>query len=581
VRANLAEQQQERLIPVSADRASTAVPTSHRRRRGSSRAPWILMIFAAVAFGYGLTTIPSAPASQFGLLAGASPLYGLSILLVAAAFGVAIRARNTSAATVAVVLMIVVQRLPRAVSTDAPMYAWTYKHLGVVDYIQTTGSLARGTDIYNGWPGLFVLTAWFSDVTGLAPVDIAHWFTPVFHLALAGLIFAAALAWRLSSHQALAAVFLVVTLNWVEQDYYSPQAMAILLTAGILLLLGLSRDRPVGVGLILILFAAVTITHQLTPFWVLLATGLLVVGKKLKPWWIVIPMAAMAIGFFFFNFDITQQYALFSANVVTNASTNDVGPGVLGQQVTSTVMRTLSLSMWLATAIALVWRWRRHQPVWALGVLAFSPLLILGGQNYGGEAVFRVFLYSLPGCSFVLAPILLAALRAGSRRSAAGFGLLLLATAMSAQCYFGSWFTNIVTPSAVAAADRVLSGSDYPAYVTPLLPVWPERSSANYVKYARYTDEYDHSLMFQEGLLHSHFDTDEEYEELMALVNSRTDAPTYLVLSPQMAVYGNYFGLFPFDAVSNLKRHLADDPRWNVVVNEPDVVVYVNRVPVK
>jgi hypothetical protein len=565
-----------RLPPVARPKRSYAW---HLPSWVSTHLPWIILGLSLAAFGYAVTTIRSAPASQFGLLASASPIYLLSILLAAGAFAVSVRRDDLTAAGAAVVAMIVCQRLPRVISTDVPMYAWTYKHLGVVDYIQQNHELARGVDVYNGWPGLFATTAWFSDLTSVPPISIAHWFTLLFHLAMAGLVYAAARAWQLSPAQSITASFLVVTLNWVEQDYFAPQATAMILTVALLILLSPGRHRTI-VTLTLVLFAAVTITHQLTPYWIFLAVGLLVAGRKVKPWWMLIPMAAVLIGVLLYNFDITHQYAKLSLDVVGNATTNNPRQGAVGQLFTSTVMRALSLTMWGATAAVLFFRWRRKQPVWALGVLALSPILILGGQGYGGEAVFRVFLYSLPGCALVLAPVLLTALRATTTvRFAGALAALVLITAASAQAYFGSWATNLLSKAQVDAADNVLVQGDYPAYVTPLAPVWPERSSAKYVQYAKFTDTYDHSMMFQEELLGLHFDTDADYDKFMSLVGTRTDASTYVVLTEPMAMYGAYFGIFPFDAVTNLRERLKNDPRWQVVKDEQDVGVYLYRVP--
>lgn len=555
---------------------------SHRRPPSpwlSSRLPWVVLVLCLAAFGYGVTTLRSAAPDQFGLLASASPLYGLSILLAAGAFAFAIRQGNMTAAAVAVAAMIVCQRLPRIVATDVPMYAWTYKHLGVVDYIQQNHALARGIDVYNGWPGLFAVTAWFADLTGVPPITIAHWFTLFFHVAIAGLVYAAARAWRLSPAQALVASFLVVTLNWVEQDYFAPQATVMILTCAVLILIGLSHDRPTAVPLTVLLFAAITITHQLTPYWLFLAVGLLIVGRKFKPAWILIPMAALLAGVFFYNFDITREYLNFSLDVVGNATTNNPRTGAAGQVFTSWVMRALSVSMWCGTAVVLFFRWRRGQPVWALGVVALSPILILGGQGYGGEAVFRVFLYSLPGCALVLAPVLLAGLRARTVRFVGALSALVVITAAAAQAYYGSWSTNLLTTTQVQAADNVLARGDFPAYVTPLAPVWPERSTAKYVDYAKFDDTYDHAMIFQEGLLGRHFDTDADYDLFMSLAQSRSDATTYVVLTEPMAMYGAYFGLFPFDAVTNLRERLRDDPRWQTVEDEGDVGVYRYRVP--
>ncbi|ANW65683.1 hypothetical protein BCA37_20840 [Mycobacterium sp. djl-10] len=566
----------DRIPAVRAGTPAVPQPVSGRWRR----LPWAVLAASLLAFGLGAPSITTAAGSYFGLLATASPLYGASILLAAFGFAVAMRQRNTAAGVSAIVVVIICQRLPRALFTEAPMYAWTYKHLGVVDYIQQNHALARGVDIYNGWPGLFATTAWFSDLTGVPAIDIAHWFTPVAHVALAGLAYAAARAWRLSPDQALTATFLVVSLNWVEQDYFAPQALAMILVLGVIMLLGLALDRPADVTPLLILFAAITITHQLTPAWVLLAVVLLVIGRKTTPWWITLPMALMFLGVFLANHDITQHYTLFSSDVVSNAKTQfpPVATGVVGQLFTSAVMRMLSMLLWLSAAIVLVWRWGRREPVWALGVLALSPVLILGGQGYGGEAVFRVFLYSLPGCAFVLAPPLLSALRGRRTRWVATCVTVVVLTAMSAQAYFGSWFTNLISRSQIHAADAVLAGGDYPAYVTPLVPVWPERGTAGYVKYAQYSPKYDHSLMFQEGLIGVDFDTEAEYQRFLTVMGWRTDASTYLVLSEPMSMYAGYFGLFPPDALANLREHVEKDPRWQPVETGTDVWVYLHRV---
>ena len=127
-----------------------------RPRRGtlwlSTRSPWLMLALCLVAFCWSVPSIASAPASQFGLLASASPVYSMSILLAVTGFGVAMRQRNNSAAVVAIFLMIVCQRLPRAISTDAPMYSWTYKHLGVVDYIQQNQFWPAASTFITGGP---------------------------------------------------------------------------------------------------------------------------------------------------------------------------------------------------------------------------------------------------------------------------------------------------------------------------------------------------------------------------------------------------------------------------------------------
>ena len=57
-----------------------------------------------------------------------------------------------------------------------PRYAWTYKHIGVVQYINLHGALDASIDIYHNWPGFFALAAWFGRIAGInTPLAYAAW----------------------------------------------------------------------------------------------------------------------------------------------------------------------------------------------------------------------------------------------------------------------------------------------------------------------------------------------------------------------------------------------------------------------
>jgi hypothetical protein len=460
-----------------------------------------------------------------------------------------------------------------------PMYSWTYKHLGVVDYIQHAHALAREADIYNAWPGVFALTAWFSDLTGVSTISIAHWFTPVFHAFFAWAAYGVASAWGLKPMQKVTVAFLVMTLNWVLQDYFSPQATTIFLAAGILALIGLSRDRHVGTWLILIIFAAGAITHQLTPYWLLGLTGILVVSRKLKPWWIILPMAAMLAGMLAYNWETVGHYSLFSDSIARNVVGNIPTVGTIGQRVTSGLVRVLSASMWVATALVLLYRLRKRQPYWRLGVLSLSPMLMLGGLDYGGEAVFRVFLYSLIGCSIVLAPGIVAALQAGGWRFRAASAAVLVATGLATQGATGGWYANVMPKLQVETARAVLSQAELPSYLTAVAPVWPERTTWRYVNFAKFNRNYDALMIQATELALLHFDTPQDYSMLTRRLAGRGDASTYLIMTDQMRIYAWYYGILPWDAFPNLKKQLYNDPaRWQPFYDGQGITVFVHKV---
>jgi hypothetical protein len=547
--------------------------------------PWAVLGLAAVSFVIGFPSIHSASSvqSQWGLIGTASPAWTVSFLLTTVGLLFAIRQRSISAAVAATILIGVVLRLPRSLANDMPMFSWTYKHIGVVDYIQHAHELARGVDIYYGWPASFALTAWFSDLTGVSATTLAHWFTPAFFTPLfAVLVYGVARAWGLEPLQAVTAMYMSVCFNWVCQDYFSPQAVAMLLAAGILALIGLSRERPTGVWLTIIIFAAAALTHQLTPFWILMVVGLLVITRRLKPWWIVVPLAAIAIGQVVYNYDQVSNYPLFSFDFLKNTQSNIMKYNpqpVFGQRVVSYGNKALAAAIWGSTALVLLYRWRTKRPFWALGVLALAPLLILGGQDYGGEAIFRVYLYCLVGCSIVLAPVVVTMLQGSPKRFLAGVLAFLVATVLSVNGETGTWYAYVMPKEQVETSGLVLSQAELPAYLTPAAPVWPERRTWRYVDYARFDRGYDYPMIYAANLATRHFDTDADYDQFVQALNSRPNASTYLILTNQMQVYCWYFGILPWDALPNLKKRLYNDrARWEPFYDGQGITVFVHRV---
>jgi hypothetical protein len=235
--------------------------------------------------------------------------------------------------------------------------------------------------------------------------------------------------------------------------------------------------------------------------------------------------------------------------------------------------------MWLSTGLVVLYRWIKHRDSWAVGVLALSPMLILGGQSYGGEAIFRVFLYSLLGCSIVLAPVVVAVLRGGRVRSFAGYLAVLVATSLSVQGYTGSWYANVMPKEQYETSRMVLARAELPSYLTSVAPVWPERSSWRYVDFARFEHDFDAPMTYAKDLMLRHYDTDEDYAAFIQALKTRSDASTYLIFTEQMRVYSWYFGILPWDAFPNLKAHMFQDKQnWEPLFDGQGITVFVHKV---
>ena len=188
-------------------------------------------------------------------------------------------------------------------------------------------------------------------------------------------------------------------------------------------------------------------------------------------------------------------------------------------------------------------------------------MLILGGQSYGGEAIFRVFLYSVVGCSLVLAPALVSAVSGSSQGYVAGVLVVLTAPDCPVCAGIHGWLVRQCHTEGAVRHVAARDGSGRaPAYLTSVAPVWPERVTWKYVDYARFKRDYDYPMTYAAHLALRDFASDEDYAEFLKALQSRPDASTYLIFTEQMQVYAWYFGILPWDALPNLKAHMFNDP---------------------
>ncbi|UQX87883.1 hypothetical protein M6D93_16475 [Jatrophihabitans telluris] len=331
-----------------------------------------------------------------------------------------------------------------------PRLPWVYKHIAVTRYIELHGSVNPKIDIYNRWPGFFSLAAYFGRITGISdPISYVAWTEAGFALAWAFLVFAIARSLSQSPRVCWTAALLFSLLDWIGQNYFSPQAFGftLYLVVCLLALTYLRRD-PRGVGgavervvarlvrrspdapayavptreesrrhrrangrskvaaivAIIVLQVVISVSHQLTPY--LLVAGLIplfVVGY-LRPLWLGVVVAVIPVLYLIPNYSyIEQHFGLFSGyDPVANAT------------YTVTRARPVSAAHWQAmgtrvlTAIAyllalggLIRRARSGDVRTAVMVawLSFAPTVSLFSQSYGGEGRLRIVLFALPWLS--------------------------------------------------------------------------------------------------------------------------------------------------------------------------------------
>jgi hypothetical protein len=490
---------------------------------------------------------------------------------------------------------MVVSRVTTFAATELPLYDWTYKHLAVVDYILAHGRLAPGdTDIYAQWPAFFTTWAWFCDVTGVAPTTVAHLFAPAIHVLIALTVYTCARVLGQSRRTALTATFIAETTNWVAQDYFSPQAWSLVLAYGTLaLLLASPRSRASGI-LAIVVFAAIVPTHQLTPFWVVAVAVVLCFSRRARPWWAAVIMAVIAAAYLLLHLDAALPYGLLSGgNPLDNATSNVETSGLFAKDFTSAVIRTLSVALALAAFASGIWSWRAKKPVLAPVVIAFSSFGLLLGQSYGGEAIFRVYLYSLLGCAILIAPTVVAAVQAqrhGTRQrvfeAAAVLGVIGASLA-GLHGYVALWPMVLETRSQVDLMNGLTENADVRTRLVMLRQGgMPARVNANYAPLTRndpyFDDTIGHDLWDSADPSlperRAQFPTDDDLKKLDDST-LRNTAVTYVMFSEQSNKALRYYGDFRPDAVDLVQDALRRSPNWTLLYRDGETVVFRSNAP--
>jgi hypothetical protein len=569
---------------------SSAAPPARPAARWKSAA--VVLLVAVVTWAVALPTLHDAPWNLYGLIPAASPLFPISIVLVSVAFCIAVAGGSTRIAAVSLVATVLMMRVPTAVSTDAPLYSWTYKHFGPIDYIQRFGSVDVTADIYHNWPGAFSLIAWINTITGSETIVIAQWFAVGSQLAFTGAVYFLARTYGFAASTALVAAFGAHVANWVGQDYLSPQAIGFALGIVVIALVLASTRTPAASWVAVPIFAAIVVTHQLTPYWLLAAVLLLTLLGRVRPRYIVAVFAVIALGYLLLHFSVVMQFGRLINldllnNILTPSARNEVlGDPSMGQVANSWVARGITGIVWLSAAAVIALRLFRRRSEWreiaVPAVVAFSPGLILLGQGYGGEALFRVFLYSIPGCMLILAPVVTDMLRGswrGGRRVAriAATAVLSLVALASIQTSYGGWFANLVTPESVRLTTQILREEDPSTLTIGVAPGAPGRIVAEYVDFVRANELFDSGIDM--WLTSWPGWEDEEFADPRR-VERLTDSlvweqrPALVVITEQMRAYSTYYGTLPEGALDRFQGFLDDDPRWELIYQSDETLVY-------
>jgi hypothetical protein len=503
---------------------------------------------------------------------------------------------------------------------DVPRYPWVYKHIGVTRYLTAHGSVDWSIDIYHRWPGFFAGDAFMSWAMGQSdPTAYARWAELLFASINAILIVGIMTTLTGRSRTGWGSAAVLTASNWIGQSYYSPQALGMALTLAFYLVVlrhlyvpgagrmataleriairatrsGSNADRPAvppmrrwprwqAITVALSLFGVIVATHQLTPFMVIAGMAILVFLGRVRPWWIVVAMIAMALGYLSLHFGhIEGRFGLFSGlNPLANAKHSDVYQsepmsGKTWNARASWALTAVVLSLALWGAVSLTRRGLARTAV-PLVCLAASPVFLLFGQNYGGEATLRVFLFSVPWLAALafsaMDPHLLGRRRRRRAVLRPALWLVVIVALFVPACY-GQEELAVVEPGEVVASHWFYRNADTGTVLMMAGPGFPGRSDARYNEFRGPKSDDDPNLLRTDILRYRPLGSSRDVRLAVELI-SQYSPRGYLCFSDTQTLYARIFRLVPDGSLQNLEAALARSGRFRLVFRNDAARIY-------
>lgn len=532
----------------------------------------------------GLARADPRAMSDWGLLSLIGPANVASLVLLAAGVIIALyRGATERLLALQLVTFLALIHATPAILYGTLRYSWAWKHVGIVDYILRHGSvdpMINVSPIYQNWPGFFAASALLTHFAGRGNLlIIASWAPFAFNLinlivlrfTLRGLTQDKRLVWL-----SLWFFFLV---NWVGQDYFSPQAMAYVLY---LACMGLLIRGVIGwtrITLFTLFVTVIAVSHQITPIMLFIAVTGLVALRQTRGWYlpiitVVAPVAwalTAARPYTFANFpDLIATFGQLLEN--TNESLEKASVKNFAQAVVIWGGRSVVVVS-ASVAIVGVWRcWRNRTLQVSAVILMALPALLVVITGFGGEVLLRAFLFAAPFIAFNAATAIIPPIdgRAGAARAT------LITAVLTAVLlpgfllgYYGKERENYFTPAEVAASSWVseharpgsllVEGSrNYPAQ-------FKNYENFTYVPIDREPQESWSAIVANPTGVLSEWLSDPRYAE------------GYVLITRSQEIEVDAHGPMPAGSLQSIESALRRSPEFSVAIDTGDATVFVLR----
>lgn len=602
-------------------------PGGARPRVGRLRPPSPVIAVAALTvaavLGYllPLRNVNLAGLTGVGLISVLPVASLLSLAALALAFAVTLSFRRPRARLLGAQVLATVCCLHgvAALIEPLPRFPTAWIHVGLVEFIGSSGTVMPDLDARFNWPGFFALIAFVTGKHDWASLAGLMTWTPLVSNLLYLLPFGMLLRnLRASWRAKWFAAWLFCVLNWVGQDYFSPQGFSYLLYLVFIAVLitwfrGSGPDSPtitskprrngdktrmlvpgelparptqpsLRVTLLLLLvgvFVVATFSHQLTPFAMMAAlTGLVLVRRCTAtglPWLLGVILAAY-ISYLASVYWSGHFVSLVTGlgNLISNLLAGTAGRASGGSAEHHAVLFVrlgITVGVFVLAAVGVLRRRRRGVDDRVALVLLLAPLPAIV-ESYGGEMVLRVYLFALPGACVLAAYAFFPAGRS-ARRSwdghlAAGVCALVFVGGFLFARYGNEEF-EMTRPGELDAVQYVYQHGKSPvlfmteeddAGATPFIPLgYQDLDRVRWTAIRAPSDPRDVSVV------------------VAALHKLGPDG--YLLTTRSQEHYLRSVANYPRGWGDDFRSHMREDPQVRVVAENADAVVYALRTEAK
>ncbi|MFD5106117.1 hypothetical protein [Streptomyces cinereoruber] len=565
------------------------------------------LLLAAALWSWALPRIDFRNIAEFGLLDRFPLTFYASLAVLTGGFVLTLRRAGTAPLWPATycAAMLFALKAPPAILYDNVRYAWASKHDAIISRLLDQGTVHPGTELsggmsaYDQWPGFFSLDAALVRAFGVdaaasfinwAPVALGLLTVPVLILVYRTFSDDWRLVWT--------GVWIFQLANWVGQDYLSPQGFSYLLYLTVFAVVvrhfvlpgsagplrdrsaldpaaaavpppTTTRQRAIAVLILLPVIATINASHQLTPVMLCATLFALCLTRRYRNIGLLVTSGLVMLAW-----NLTMGRELFletlgtlrekAGDLLANSRPGFAGdPTGPGPELVGNANILMVLSLGGLAVAAVLLRRRLARSALPLVLAAAAPLPAFAVNDYGGEMVFRVYLFGLPGSAFFAAAALVPAVGAASRAAAtarrvAAVALPVTLIAMLAgflPSYYGKEGMHYASPGETALTRRAFDRAPEGSLFLAATGAFPDA----YYRYDRYE---------------RWFFTEQEVDENLRMLQDPASylaggipegKPAYVLLTPTQgeAVIGE--GYLPAGGFDKLRDALKRSPLFEVV----------------